>query len=108
MRFGASTLLAVARCQAASNSHRSDFLPSSFIRPLMSTSSSPAHPLRHVSPLSPVPDDLECARSVSPHNIKDIAQYLGIKDGELELYGDKKAKARDGLYCPWPPRRYFE
>ena len=54
----------------------------------------PTHPLRHVVPLDPVPSDLECSHACKPHHIRDIAQYLGILDEELELYGDKKAKAR--------------
>jgi formate--tetrahydrofolate ligase len=38
------------------------------------------------------PSDLEIARSVTPRPIVDIARELGIRDGELELYGPTKAK----------------
>jgi formate--tetrahydrofolate ligase len=38
------------------------------------------------------PSDLEIARSVTPRPIVDIAAELGIRDGELELYGPTKAK----------------
>lgn len=55
---------------------------------------SPTHPLRHLQVRDPVPSDLECSHAVPPHHIRDIAQYLGIRDEELELYGDKKAKVR--------------
>lgn len=55
---------------------------------------SPPHPLRHLQVKDPVPSDLECSHTVPPHHIRDIAQYLGILDEELELYGDKKAKVR--------------
>jgi formate--tetrahydrofolate ligase len=38
------------------------------------------------------PSDLEIARSVRPRPIVDVASDLGIRDGELELYGPTKAK----------------
>jgi formate--tetrahydrofolate ligase len=40
----------------------------------------------------PFPSDLEIARSVTPRPIMEIAAELGIRDGELELYGPTKAK----------------
>jgi formate--tetrahydrofolate ligase len=42
------------------------------------------------------PSDLDIARSVSPRPIVDIAADLGIRDGELELYGPTKAKVTLG------------
>jgi formate--tetrahydrofolate ligase len=38
------------------------------------------------------PSDLEIARSVAPRAIVDIAEELGIRGDELELYGPTKAK----------------
>jgi formate--tetrahydrofolate ligase len=41
---------------------------------------------------TPVPSDLEIARSVSPRPIIDVARELGLRDDEIELYGTVKAK----------------
>jgi formate--tetrahydrofolate ligase len=41
---------------------------------------------------SPIPSDLEIARSVRPRPITEVARELGIRDDELELYGPIKAK----------------
>lgn len=58
----------------------------------MFTSFAMASTIRHVKPLVPVPGDLECSHSVEPLPIKDIAGALGLKESEIEYYGDKKAK----------------
>eukprot|EP01125_Pyxidicula_operculata_P021978 TRINITY_DN8805_c0_g1_i1.p1 TRINITY_DN8805_c0_g1~~TRINITY_DN8805_c0_g1_i1.p1 ORF type:complete len:669 (+),score=191.62 TRINITY_DN8805_c0_g1_i1:46-2052(+) len=47
---------------------------------------------RPVKPLNPVPSDLECARSVAPLNIHDIAKSVGLSEDEYECYGKTKAK----------------
>jgi formate--tetrahydrofolate ligase len=39
-----------------------------------------------------LPSDLEIARSVTPQPILKIAQELGLRDDEVELYGNAKAK----------------
>ena len=36
--------------------------------------------------------DIEIANSIKPQNIVDIAKKLGIKESNLELYGNYKAK----------------
>jgi formate--tetrahydrofolate ligase len=41
---------------------------------------------------TPVPSDLEIARSVSPRPIIDVARELGLRNDEIELYGTVKAK----------------
>jgi formate--tetrahydrofolate ligase len=41
---------------------------------------------------TPVPSDLEIARSVTPRPIIDVARELGLRDDEIELYGTVKAK----------------
>src|SRR5262245_52037421 len=38
------------------------------------------------------PSDLEIARSVTPRPILDVAHELGLRDDEIELYGNVKAK----------------
>ena len=38
------------------------------------------------------PSDLEIARSVTPRPILDVAEDLGLRDDEIELYGSMKAK----------------
>ena len=44
------------------------------------------------------PSDLEIARSVTPRPILDVANDLGLRDDEVELYGSLKAKVTlDGL-----------
>src|SRR5262245_15212652 len=40
----------------------------------------------------PVPSDLEIARSVAPRPIVEVAHGLGLRDDEVELYGNAKAK----------------
>lgn len=40
----------------------------------------------------PVPSDIDIAQSVEPISITKIAEEVGIRPEELELYGDKKAK----------------
>jgi formate--tetrahydrofolate ligase len=41
---------------------------------------------------TPVPSDLEIARSVTPRPIVEVAHELGLRDDEIELYGNAKAK----------------
>jgi len=41
---------------------------------------------------TPVPSDIDIAQSVDPLPIKEVAQTLGIKEEELDLYGKFKAK----------------
>ncbi|KAK4517891.1 Histone acetyltransferase [Mucor velutinosus] len=41
---------------------------------------------------SPVPQDIEIARSQTPKNIADLCQELGLSPSEIELYGTAKAK----------------
>jgi formate--tetrahydrofolate ligase len=41
---------------------------------------------------TPVPSDLEIARSVAPRPILEVAHELGLRDDEVELYGNAKAK----------------
>jgi len=41
---------------------------------------------------TPIPSDLEIARSVAPRPILDVAHELGLRDEEVELYGNTKAK----------------
>jgi len=41
---------------------------------------------------TPVPSDLEIARSVAPRPILELAHELGLHDDEIELYGNAKAK----------------
>ena len=41
---------------------------------------------------TPIPSDLEIARSVGPRPILDVAHELGLRDEEVELYGNTKAK----------------
>ncbi|KAL7309087.1 tetrahydrofolate synthase [Mucor circinelloides] len=41
---------------------------------------------------SPVPQDIEIARSQTPKNIADLCQELGLSSNEIELYGTAKAK----------------
>ncbi len=43
------------------------------------------------------PTDIEIAQKTSLKNITEIASSLGIKDGELELYGRYKAKINDSF-----------
>ncbi|HEX5997374.1 MAG TPA: formate--tetrahydrofolate ligase [Jiangellales bacterium] len=41
---------------------------------------------------TPVPSDLDIARSVTPRPILEVARELGLRDDEVELYGNVKAK----------------
>ncbi|CAB46709.1 C1-5,6,7,8-tetrahydrofolate (THF) synthase, trifunctional enzyme Thf1 [Schizosaccharomyces pombe] len=41
---------------------------------------------------TPVPSDIEIARSQTPKNIGDLASEIGIAKSELEFYGSHKAK----------------
>jgi formate--tetrahydrofolate ligase len=44
------------------------------------------------------PSDLEIARSVRPRRIVDVADELGLREDEIELYGSTKAKVTlDGI-----------
>ncbi|OMJ09957.1 C-1-tetrahydrofolate synthase, cytoplasmic [Smittium culicis] len=45
-----------------------------------------------ISPQVPIPSDAEIAASSNPKKIKKVAQELLVRDSELELYGDYKAK----------------
>lgn len=47
---------------------------------------------RKLTPIHPVPSDIEIAQSVPVQPISDIASYAGILPEELELYGSTKAK----------------
>ncbi len=50
----------------------------------------PLTPKRH----DPVPSDIEIAQEVELKPIKEVAEEVGLKPEELELYGDYKAKVR--------------
>jgi hypothetical protein len=41
---------------------------------------------------TPVPSDIDVAQSVEPLKITKIADYLGLKEEEYEMYGPNKAK----------------
>ena len=43
-------------------------------------------------------DDIEIARNTKLNNITQIAQKVGIREDELELYGKYKAKVSDSVY----------
>jgi len=45
-----------------------------------------------VKPVSPVPSDIAIAQSIIPIHIREIAKAAGIKEEELEYYGNAKAK----------------
>jgi methylenetetrahydrofolate dehydrogenase (NADP+)/methenyltetrahydrofolate cyclohydrolase/formyltetrahydrofolate synthetase len=52
---------------------------------------------RHITPLpltiqSPVPQDIEIARSQTPKNIANLCNELGLITSEVEAYGTTKAK----------------
>ncbi len=44
--------------------------------------------------LDPVPSDIEIAQDAELKPIKEVAEEVGLQPGELELYGDYKAKVR--------------
>jgi formate--tetrahydrofolate ligase len=46
----------------------------------------------HVVMSTPVPSALEISRSVTPRPIAEVARGLGLRDDEVELYGNAKAK----------------
>jgi formyltetrahydrofolate synthetase len=55
--------------------------------------------LRKFRPLTlkkhdPVPSDIEIAQEAELKPIKEVAEEVGLQPGELELYGDYKAKVR--------------
>ncbi|ELU03765.1 hypothetical protein CAPTEDRAFT_170278 [Capitella teleta] len=45
-----------------------------------------------ISPLIPVPSDIEVAMAQTPKNIGDLASEIGLLPSEVDLYGKKKAK----------------
>jgi formate--tetrahydrofolate ligase len=45
---------------------------------------------------TPVPSDIDIAQSVQPVHISKIADALGLKPEEYDLYGIHKAKASAG------------
>lgn len=45
-----------------------------------------------ITPLSPVPSDIEVARAQRPKDIATLAAEIGVLPSELEPYGDVKAK----------------
>lgn len=47
---------------------------------------------RKLTPTKPVPSDIEIAQAVPIQPITDIATAIGILPGELDLYGNSKAK----------------
>lgn len=49
---------------------------------------------RPVTPLNPVPSDIDCSHSVKPFDIRKIAAACNILEEELELYGNEKAKVK--------------
>ena len=42
--------------------------------------------------------DIEIAQKVKLKNIKEIGEKIGIKEDELELYGNYKAKLQNKIY----------
>lgn len=49
-------------------------------------------PPKKLKPRSPVPSDIVIAQAIRPQPIRRIAAQAGLLPGELELYGDHKAK----------------
>ena len=47
---------------------------------------------------SPVPADIDCAHSVDPVNIAEIARDLGLSENEYDSYGKCKAKVKLSAY----------
>lgn len=47
-----------------------------------------------IKPLSPVPADIEIAQAAELKPITQVAEEMGLKPDELELYGEHKAKIR--------------
>ena len=47
-----------------------------------------------IHPLSPVPADIEIAQSATLKPISQVAEEMGLKSDEIELYGDYKAKIK--------------
>jgi formyltetrahydrofolate synthetase len=62
-------------------------------RIVLSTSNRKFTPTK-ISPLSPVPSDIEIAQAAELKPITQVAEELGIKLDELERYGENKAKMR--------------
>ena len=46
---------------------------------------------------NPVPSDIEISRAAKPLPITQIAERAGVLPGELEPYGDVKAKVKLGI-----------
>src|SRR5690348_14006610 len=42
--------------------------------------------------LDPVPSDIDISQSVTPKNIMKVAKESGIREDEIDLYGNTKAK----------------
>ena len=60
-----------------------------------------AREARIMAPLTtrfPVPSDIECAHSVTPVNIGEIAKGLGLDEEEFDCYGKCKAKVKLSAY----------
>ena len=51
-----------------------------------------SHPTPLLPVKSPVPKDIEIAQSTEPLHISKIAEDLGLKTDEYDLYGPHKAK----------------
>ena len=47
---------------------------------------------------SPVPSDIECAHSVTPVDIREVARGLGLDETEYDAYGRSKAKVKLSAY----------
>jgi len=45
-----------------------------------------------IQPVTPVPSDIDIARSQRPRDIADVARQIGLLSDEVELFGTKKAK----------------
>ncbi|XP_066996559.2 C-1-tetrahydrofolate synthase, cytoplasmic [Anabrus simplex] len=45
-----------------------------------------------ISPVAPVPRDIEIARSQEPKDISQLANEIGLHENEVHLFGQKKAK----------------
>ncbi len=57
-----------------------------------------------ISPVSPVPSDIEVAQSTTMLPIADVATSLGIAREHLDLYGNFKAKVNIHAYADAPRR----
>lgn len=52
---------------------------------------------RRITPLRPVPSDIDIVNAIEPLPINDIAADAGVLSEELVLYGDHKAKVKLGV-----------